>query len=64
MVGLCIKIVEKILIFIASKEVGLTLKKSLKRLLQNIYLMLELLYHKHNPLIVTTVHGIFFFKKD
>ena len=41
----------------------LTLKKSLKRLLQNIYLMLELLY-KHSPLIVTTVHGSFFLKKD
>ena len=31
----------------------LTLKKSLKTLLQNIYLMLELFYHKRNPLIMT-----------
>ena len=37
----------------------LTLKKSLKRLLQNIYLMLELLY-KHNPLITTAIYGSIF----
>ena len=33
----------------------LTLMKSLKRLLQNIYLMLEFLYHKLNPLITNVV---------
>ena len=38
----------------------LTLKKSLKHLLQNIYLMLELLYHKHNPLTTTAVYGSIF----
>ena len=40
----------------------LTLKKSLKLLLQNIYVMLELLHHKHNPLITTDVYGSFFLK--
>ena len=41
----------------------LVLNKSLKRLLQNIYLMLELLYHKHNPLITTAVYGSIFKKR-
>ena len=34
-----------------------TLKKALEGLLQNIYLMLELLYHKPNPLIMIVVDG-------
>ena len=47
-------------IFIASKTVVLSLsigltRKALKGLLQNIYLMLELLYHKRNPLITTVL---------
>ena len=33
--------------------------KALKCLLQNIYLLLDLLYHKHNPFIATTVENIF-----
>ena len=42
------------------KEVSLCLdiwhsKKSLTCLFQNIYLMLELLYHKRNPLIMTCI---------
>ena len=40
----------------------LMLKKKLKRFIkeQNIYLMLELLYHKPNPLITTIVYGSIF----
>ena len=54
--------------FFASKEVGLALdiwrsRKALKRLLQNIYLMLEILYHKHNPLITTAVYKSTFLRK-
>ena len=42
--------------FIASQGVGLSLdtclsRKALKRVLQNIYLTLDLLYNKHNPLL-------------
>ena len=29
-------------------------RKALECLLQNIYLLLDLLYHKHNPLIMAT----------
>ena len=32
-------------------------RKAFKRLLHNIYLMLDLLYHKHNPLITAVVDG-------
>ena len=35
-------------------------KKALKRPLQNIYLMLDLLYHKCNPLSTTIVEGSIF----
>ena len=38
------------------------MKKSLKGLLQNIYLMLELLYQKRNPLIMNVVDSIIFLK--
>ena len=42
--------------FIASKGVSLSApRKTLKRLLQNIFLMLNLLYHKHNLIIMTVV---------
>ena len=47
--------------FIASKGVDLSLDisrhKKPKDLLQNIYLMLELLYHKRDHLIITAVDG-------
>ena len=36
------------------------MKKSLKGLLQNIYLVLELLYQKRNPLIMNVVDSIIF----
>ena len=51
--------------FIASKGVGLSSdvwpsRKALKGSLQNIYMMLDLLYHKGNPLITAIVDdGIF-----
>ena len=53
--------------FIASKRIGLPLyistsMKALKCLLQNIYLLLDLLYHKHNPFIATTVENNIFKK--
>ena len=53
--------------FIASKRLGLPLhishpKKALKCLLQNIYLLLNLLYDKHNSFIMTTVGDSIFFK--
>ena len=38
----------------------LTLKKSLKSLLKNTYLILDLLYHKCNFLIMTVVDGSIF----
>ena len=49
-------------IFIGSKGESLSLdiwpkRKALKRLLQNIDLMLDLLCHKRNPLIRTVVDG-------
>ena len=52
-------------LFIASKGVGLSLdiwpsRKALKRLLQNIYLMLDVLYYKHTLLITTVVDGSIF----
>ena len=52
--------------FIAS-EIGFPLyistsMKALKYLLQNIYLLLDLLYHKHNPFITTTVENNIFKK--
>ena len=48
--------------FIASQGVGLSLdtclsRKALKRVLQNIYLTLDLLYNKHNPLFTIAVDG-------
>ena len=53
--------------FIASKRIGLPLyistsMKALKCLLQNIYLLLDLLYHKDNPFITTTVENNIFKK--
>ena len=39
---------------------NLALKKHVKGLLQNIYLLLELLYHKRNVLITTVVDGSIF----
>ena len=55
MTGYHIKRVE----FLLQAKVGLSLyilpsRKILKCLLQNIYLLLDLLYHKHNPLTTTT----------
>ena len=63
MTGCRIKIVKKFYIFVAIKGVGLSLyiwrsRKTLKGLLQNIYLMLELLYHKLNSCI--TINGSIF----
>ena len=48
--------------FIESQGVGLSLdtclsRKALKRVLQNIYLKLDLLYNKHNPLFTIFVDG-------
>ena len=48
--------------FIVSQGVGLSLdtclsRKALKRVLQNIYLTLDLLYNKHNPLLTIAVDG-------
>ena len=64
----CAKVTYKFHIFIASKVVDLSLdiwclRKALKGLLQNIYLMIELLYHKHNPFITTVVYKTTFLKK-
>ena len=54
----------KLHIFIASKGEGLSLdtwhSRKAQSLLQNIYLMLELWYHKHNPLIITAADGNIF----
>ena len=55
MTGYHIKRVE----FLLQAKVGLSLyilasRKILKCLLQNIYLLLDLFYHKHNPLTTTT----------
>ena len=55
---------QKSTVFTASK-VGLSLdicpsRKILKRLLQNIYLMLDLLYHKRNTFIMTVADGSIF----
>ena len=51
--------------FIASQGVGLSLdtclsRKALKRVLQNIYLTLDLLYNKHNPLLQLLQMAAFF----
>ena len=59
--------IRRVGFFIAYKVVGLSLniwpsRKALKCLLQNIYLMLDLLYCKCNPFIVTVVDGSIFFK--
>ena len=48
--------------FIVSQGVGLSLdnclsRKALKRVLQNIYLTLDILYNKHNPLLTIAVDG-------
>ena len=48
--------------FFASQGLGLSLdtclsRKALKRVLQNIYLTLDLLYNKHNPLFTIAVDG-------
>ena len=42
---------------------GLTLKKNLKRLLKDYILDVRFIYHKHNPLIITVVDKVAFFKK-
>ena len=54
----------KVPVLIESKGVGLSLEilKALKGLLQNVYLMLELLYHKRNPLL-RLLYMVVFFKK-
>ena len=48
---------QKSRFFVASKGIGLSLdicsREDLEGLLQNAYLMLELLTHKRNPLITT-----------
>ena len=59
---------QKSRFFITSKKVGLPLyispsRKVLKCLFQNIDLLLDLLYHNHNPLITTTVEDSIFLKK-
>ena len=51
--------------FTASKVVGLSSdiwpsRKALKGNLQNIHMMLDLLYHKSNPLITAVVDGSIF----
>ena len=51
--------------FTASKVVGLSSdiwpsRKALKGNLQNIHMMLDLLYHKGNPLITAVVDGSIF----
>ena len=56
---------QKSRFFIASRGVGLSLdvwpsRKALKRLFQNICLLLDLLYHKRKPLIATAVDGSIF----
>ena len=53
--------------FITSKGVDVSLgiwrsRKAIKSLLQNIYLIWELLYHKLNPLVTTVVNGSIFLK--
>ena len=57
---------QKSRFFITSKGVGLYLdiwsSKALNCLLQNIYLMLDLLYYKRNPLVTTAVDGSIFLK--
>ena len=50
----------KVPVLIESKGVGLSSEiLKAKGLLQNVYLMLELLYHKRNPLTTTAVYSIF-----
>ena len=49
------------------RKVGLSLnvwpsRNALKRLLQNICMLLNLLYYKHNPFITTVVDGSIFKK--
>ena len=58
---------QKSIFFITSKRAGMSLyishsKKAVKCLLQNVYLLLDLLYHKHNSLIMTTVGESIFLK--
>ena len=56
---------QKSMFFITNKRPGLSLdlqKKALKCPLQNIYSMLDLLYHKCNPLFTTIVEGSIFLK--
>ena len=58
---------QKSRFFITNKGVGLSLdiwssRKALNCLLQNIYLMLDLLYYKCNPLVTTAVDGSIFKK--
>ena len=51
----------KVPVLIESKGVGLSSEiLKAKGLLQNVYLMLELLYHKRNPLTTTAVYGSIF----
>ena len=52
--------------FIVSQGVGLSLdsKKTLKRVLQNIHLTLDLLYNKLNPLFTIVVDCCIFLKKQ
>ena len=58
---------QKSRLFIASQEAGLSSyiwpsRKALKISLQNIYLMLDLLYHKGKPLITDAVDDSIFLK--
>ena len=55
--------------FIVSQGVGLSLdnclsRQALKRVLQNIYLTLDLLYNKLNPLFTIVVDCCIFLKKQ
>ena len=59
--------IKRVGLFIAGKGVGLSLeiwapRKALKSLLQNIFLMLDLLYYKHKSIITTVVDGSIFKK--
>ena len=51
----------KVPVLIESKGVGLSSEiLKAKGLLQTVYLMLELLYHKRNPLTMTAVYSSIF----
>ena len=51
----------KVPVLIESKGVGLSSEiLKAKGLLQNVYLMLELLHHKRNPLTTTAVYSSIF----